>query len=183
MSEDPNRERREIVPPKMVKKEYRIVILQAGPDESVTLGLVPIFTLRSISDEADRTPNPGRVIVGPAIQSEDAKVAREMISAVMDEVSKKMQQYGPPPSASFTPQGLIPLNLTKEEYAQLGKPTAHEIITLTLELEKIDQFTCTKCGTVTKLTDYDFKDGNLYYALKKQGECEKCTKGEGEPHV
>jgi hypothetical protein len=41
-----------------------------------------------------------------------------------------------------------------------------------------DSFQCSKCGTVTKSSDYDFKDQNLYQALKGQGLCEDCAKGE-----
>jgi hypothetical protein len=44
-----------------------------------------------------------------------------------------------------------------------------------------DSFQCSKCGTVTKSSDYDFKDQNLYQALKKQTLCENCAKGETPP--
>ena len=121
----------------MVKKEYRVVILQAGPDESVILGLAPVVMLHSISDEEYRTPDPQKVLVGPALESEDAKVARQMVSAMMDEAAKKIREFGPPPSTSFAPLGFIPLNLTKEEYEEIGKPTPNEIITLTLTLNRV----------------------------------------------
>jgi hypothetical protein len=44
-----------------------------------------------------------------------------------------------------------------------------------------DSFTCSKCGAVTKSSDYDFKDQNLYQALKQQTLCENCAKGETPP--
>lgn len=44
-----------------------------------------------------------------------------------------------------------------------------------------DSFQCSKCGAVTKSSDYDFKDQNLYQALKKQTLCEDCAKGETPP--
>lgn len=44
-----------------------------------------------------------------------------------------------------------------------------------------DSFQCSKCGSVTKSSDYDFKDQNLYQGLKKQGLCENCAKGETPP--
>lgn len=44
-----------------------------------------------------------------------------------------------------------------------------------------DSFECSKCGAVTKSSDFSFKDQNLYQALKTQGECENCAKGETSP--
>jgi len=39
-----------------------------------------------------------------------------------------------------------------------------------------DSYKCSKCGNKIKLTDYSYKDGNLYYALKSEGVCEDCAK-------
>lgn len=118
----------------MVKKEYRIVILQAGPDESVILGLVPAFALRS--EEAERIPNPEKILVGPALQSEDAKMGTEMVRGMMNEVFAKFEQAGVPIRSMASPPVLFPIPLSKQEYEQLGKPTPNEIITLTLTLER-----------------------------------------------
>jgi len=121
------------IPP--VKKEYRVMIVQAGPDESTILGLVPVDSLSS--NEPHSTLNPTRVLAGPGIQSEEAKMVQEMLKGVFDEMDKRMQRMGPPPSTQSP--GVIPLSLSKREYVQLGKPTAHDIITLTLEMDREDE--------------------------------------------
>jgi hypothetical protein len=121
------------IPP--VKKEYRVMIVQAGPDESTILGLVPVYSLSS--EEPHSTLDPARVLAGPGIQSEDAKMVQDMMKAVFTELDKRMQHMAPPSTQCPGP-GVIPLSLSKREYVQLGKPTAHDIITLTLEMEKTE---------------------------------------------
>lgn len=37
--------------------------------------------------------------------------------------------------------------------------------------------TCKKCGDLVLLSDYDWKDANLYYALREAGLCEECARG------
>lgn len=43
--------------------------------------------------------------------------------------------------------------------------------------EAIPAHQCKECGELVKLDDYDWKDGNLYYSLRKIGLCEECARG------
>ena len=35
---------------------------------------------------------------------------------------------------------------------------------------------CQRCGDLTLITDYDYKDGHLYLSLKEIGLCEDCAR-------
>lgn len=115
----------------MVKKDFRLMVLQAQPNEAVMLGLVPIYS--ASSEEFQRSPDPEKVLVGPAIQSEDAKVVSDGIRAVFGELRR---QGALPPSPSSPAAPMLLLQLTKEEYEQLGKPTPNEIVRLTLSVDR-----------------------------------------------
>lgn len=109
-----------------MKKEFRIVALRAVPfDEGVLLTVIPVFSAQSES----RSLSPERVIVGPGVQSEDAKLMQEMMKGVLNELERRfgkdLSQVGNLPN--------LTLALTKEEYEELGQPLVHQIVTITLE--------------------------------------------------
>lgn len=114
-----------------MKKEFRIVALHALPNEGVLLTLIPVFSIRV---DQPRTPDPLRIIVGPDLQSEDAKMMQEVMKGVLDELERR---YGP--MQQMNPQCLQPiaLALTKEEYGSLGNPLVNQIVMLSVE--KVDE--------------------------------------------
>jgi hypothetical protein len=115
----------------MVKKEFKIVTTEAGPEESIILGLVPIYSSQS---SEEKRLDPTKVLAGPAVQSEDTKIISEGVRAVMDEL--KRQGMFPPSGQAMAFIPILHLPLTKEEYEQLGNPHPHEIVTLALTLER-----------------------------------------------
>ena len=111
-----------------MKKEFRIVALHALPAEGILLTLIPVFSVR-IDQPGD--PRPERVIIGPSIQSEDAKAMQEVMKGVLDELERR---YGP--MQQMHPQCMQPmltLALTKEDYDGLGKPLVNQTVTLSVE--------------------------------------------------
>jgi hypothetical protein len=118
---------------KMVKKEYRIVVLQAYPNESVMLTLVPIYSITV--EESPPPPTAERVLVGPLHESDEAKVAKDMVKAIGDELRRQgMWPSSQTAPAAFTP--MVAVLLTKEEYEELGRPTPYEIVSLSLTLDR-----------------------------------------------
>jgi hypothetical protein len=118
----------------MVKREFRIVALEAAPNESIILLVVPAFSIQQETKDAAHVPDPTKVIVGPAVQSEDARVLSEGVKAVFDEMRRQGLFPSPASAAPFQPsQPALSFLLSKEEYEELGKPTPNEIVTLTVE--------------------------------------------------
>lgn len=39
-----------------------------------------------------------------------------------------------------------------------------------------ESFKCQYCGQIQKITDYDWKDRNLYYSLRDARICEECAR-------
>lgn len=130
----------------MVKKQYRIVVLQAGPHESVILGLVPIYTVHASSTREDpKMPDPTKVFAGPAGETEDARQGREMMKGMMDGMLDSLQKAGVPvgrgpnvpPDYNQLPRiPLLDILLSKQEYEELGKPVPNETISFTLTLDR-----------------------------------------------
>jgi hypothetical protein len=114
----------------MVKKEFRIVALEAYPAESVMLTLSPLYSLGF--DEGTLPENAEKVIH----QSEEEKVMTTGIKLTIQEMEKR----GMIPIMADRPHGpsipMIAILLTKTEYAELGKPTPNEIILLTVTLDR-----------------------------------------------
>ena len=109
-----------------MKKEFRIVALHALPDEGVMLTVVPVFSMRSDQVES-HIPDPSRVIVGPGLQTDDAKVMQEMMKGVLDELDRR---YG---NALAQQHFSVNLALSKKEYEELGMPLVNQIVTINIE--------------------------------------------------
>lgn len=108
-----------------MKKEFRIVALQALPNEDLLVTLVPVSSVRV--DQSEKAPDPARVIVGPGLQTEEAKVVQEMMKGVWEELDKRfgaMQLQSVPP---------LTLTLTRQEYEDLGNPLVNQVVTLSVE--------------------------------------------------
>jgi hypothetical protein len=92
------------------------------------------------TSEERKSPNVSRALIGPAGESEDARMGREMVKAMFEEMMKGFQRAGVPmPGATATPT--VPVMVwsflfSKEEYEELGKPTPNEMITLTFALDR-----------------------------------------------
>ncbi len=43
-----------------------------------------------------------------------------------------------------------------------------------IEVDRDNNFICKKCGDEIKISDYDYKDANLYYSLFDAKICEAC---------
>jgi NAD(P)-dependent dehydrogenase (short-subunit alcohol dehydrogenase family) len=128
----------------LVKREYRIMMLEVGPGETIILGLLLVYPEQTPQpSEEPKSPDPTRVIAGPQRQSEDARMGYEMMKGMMDGMMDSLKGAGVPfgrgsnaaAPATFVSMGLT-LLLSKEEYAELGKPTPNEIITITLALDR-----------------------------------------------
>jgi hypothetical protein len=123
----------------MIEKEFKVVALRSS-GEGVDLELYPLFKIEAEPVEAKieeaLPPPPERVIVGPARESEEAKIVRQMTKAVVEEY----QRIGllPPTSPTQTmPPLFVPivhLHLTKNEYEEL-KPSIGQTITLTVTVK------------------------------------------------
>lgn len=72
-------------------------------------------------------------VLGPSPQSEDAKIARDMVQTIMQEVQKSFPdaQMMPGPSPF-----VIKLYFTQKEYEELHKPTINDTVKLQLEIQK-----------------------------------------------
>jgi len=109
-----------------MKKEFRIVALHALPNEGILVTLVPVFSVR-VDQPQDRTPRLESVIVGPKLQSEEARMTQEMMKGVFDELERR----GMPSQSQSVPP--LSLAVTKEEYEGLGKPLVNQLVTLSIE--------------------------------------------------
>jgi hypothetical protein len=119
----------------MIKKEFRIVALQAFPAENVMVTLSPIYYY-AVPEEGEEPSNAEKVLAGPARQSEGEKALLAGVSVVIQE----MERRGMLPPGASAPRGpylpMVALLLSKAEYEELGKPTPNETILLTVTLER-----------------------------------------------
>ena len=118
----------------MVKKEFRIVALQAFPAESVMVTLSPIYSY--IPEEGQDPSNAEKILAGPSHQSEEERAVAAGVRMTIQEMEKR----GMLPPGADAPHGpylpMVALLLMKTEYEELGKPTPNETILLTVTLER-----------------------------------------------
>ena len=129
----------------MIKKEYRVVAVQAAPfNEAILLVISPIITLPPHGEETPQqgthVPDPTKVLAGPLHETEDAKQAREMMKGIFSELMNAFQQMGIVPPRGLNGQQAVgtsawPVLLSKQEYEELGKPAPFDTINLTFAHE------------------------------------------------
>jgi len=116
----------------MVEKRFTVkAVVSQLISKRIKLVLIPLEKGIGV---AQSVPRMEKVIAGTGKTEEERMIGR-MMTAVMDTVDQRMQQY----ISSGRPEPIHPdtviVNLSVEDYEKLGKPVPLDVVVLALKLE------------------------------------------------
>jgi hypothetical protein len=122
---------------RMIERKVRIVAMQTRGTR-ILIQFSPLASTTSLSMEPQRMPRLEDIIVKEP-ETEEERIAMRIMRTYMNELQKVMTAYRPSlPSQRPPARAPFQLEVSAEDYEQLGKPTVNECLVLKLEYDKDD---------------------------------------------